>query len=300
MNGRPLRAEDPGGQAELPPAWPRLGEIAVSTLIRVGRLDAEEILAVDEQAAPLIAGARLRWLDGVAHVPHFEGDPTTLDELAASWTEWASRSGAGALRPQRPGAFALAHRMLDSASEAEDLVQEGLLRLHRALEDGERLESPRAYLSTVVTRLAIDELRSARVRRETYVGEWLPEPLVGMWRTGGRATRRPSGAARSWRSASSPPPARAILRRSSPCSPRTSRCTTSAAAGRRPLPAPCIGRRRGGADARQLDHDVRFVDAPGVMERHAATRPWVGWHFAARASFRAELRKSQGILPSPS
>jgi RNA polymerase sigma-70 factor (TIGR02957 family) len=78
----------------------------------------------------------------------------------------------------RPGAFAIAYRMLGSASEAEDLVQEGLLRLHRTLEEGERLESPRAYLSTVVTRLAIDELRSARVRRETYFGEWLPEPLL--------------------------------------------------------------------------------------------------------------------------
>lgn len=78
----------------------------------------------------------------------------------------------------RPGAFAIAYRMLGSASEAEDLVQEGLLRLHRALEEGSRLESPSAYLSTVVTRLAIDELRSARVRRETYVGEWLPEPLI--------------------------------------------------------------------------------------------------------------------------
>ncbi len=78
----------------------------------------------------------------------------------------------------RPGAFAIAYRMLGSVTEAEDLVQEGLLRLHRALEDGEPLESPRAYLSTIVTRLAIDELRSARARRETYVGEWLPEPLI--------------------------------------------------------------------------------------------------------------------------
>jgi len=78
----------------------------------------------------------------------------------------------------RPGAFAIAYRMTGSASEAEDLVQEGLLRLHRTLDAGERLESPRAYLSTVVTRLAIDQLRSARVRRETYVGEWLPEPLL--------------------------------------------------------------------------------------------------------------------------
>jgi RNA polymerase sigma-70 factor (ECF subfamily) len=78
----------------------------------------------------------------------------------------------------RPPAFAIAYRMLGSVSEAEDVVQEGLLRLHRALRDGQPLESPRAYLSTVVTRLAIDHLRSARVRRETYAGEWLPEPIV--------------------------------------------------------------------------------------------------------------------------
>jgi RNA polymerase sigma-70 factor (ECF subfamily) len=78
----------------------------------------------------------------------------------------------------RPSAFAIAYRMLGSVSEAEDMVQEGFLRLHRAREGGQRIESPRAYLSTVVSRLALDHLRSARVRRETYVGEWLPEPLV--------------------------------------------------------------------------------------------------------------------------
>ena len=78
----------------------------------------------------------------------------------------------------RPSAFAIAYRMLGSVSEAEDVVQEGFLRLHRAREGGERIESPRAYLSTVVSRLALDHLRSARVQRETYVGEWLPEPLV--------------------------------------------------------------------------------------------------------------------------
>jgi RNA polymerase sigma-70 factor (TIGR02957 family) len=78
----------------------------------------------------------------------------------------------------RPPAFAIAYRMLGSVSEAEDVVQEGLLRLHRTLESGEQIESPRAYVSTVVTRLSIDQLRAARVRRETYTGEWLPEPLV--------------------------------------------------------------------------------------------------------------------------
>jgi RNA polymerase sigma-70 factor (TIGR02957 family) len=78
----------------------------------------------------------------------------------------------------RPRAFAIAYRMLGSVSEAEDIVQEALLRLHRAVGRGERIESPPAYLATVVTRLAIDELRSARARRERYVGEWLPEPLL--------------------------------------------------------------------------------------------------------------------------
>src|SRR5215217_7503040 len=78
---------------------------------------------------------------------------------------------------RRP-AFAIADRMLGSVSEAEDVVQDGFLRLHRAREGGERIASPRAYLSTVVSRLSLDHLRSAAVRRETYVGEWLPEPLV--------------------------------------------------------------------------------------------------------------------------
>jgi RNA polymerase sigma-70 factor (ECF subfamily) len=82
------------------------------------------------------------------------------------------------LEELRPQAFAVAYRMLGSVSEAEDLVQEGLLRLHNALEAGEEIQSPRAYVATVVTRLGIDELRSARSRRETYVGEWLPEPLL--------------------------------------------------------------------------------------------------------------------------
>jgi RNA polymerase sigma-70 factor (ECF subfamily) len=78
----------------------------------------------------------------------------------------------------RPPAFAIAYRMLGSVSEAEDVVQEGFLRLHRARAGGEQIESPRAYLSTVVSRLSLDQLRSARVQREVYTGEWLPEPLV--------------------------------------------------------------------------------------------------------------------------
>jgi RNA polymerase sigma-70 factor (TIGR02957 family) len=87
-------------------------------------------------------------------------------------------SAATASEELRPGAFAVAYRMLGSVSEAEDIVQEALLRLHQTQRQGQSIESPRAYLCTVVTRLCIDHLRSARARRERYVGEWLPEPVV--------------------------------------------------------------------------------------------------------------------------
>jgi RNA polymerase sigma-70 factor (ECF subfamily) len=78
----------------------------------------------------------------------------------------------------RPLLFSIAYRMLGSVSEAEDIVQEAFLRFHRASGEEVEIESPKAYLSTVTTRLSIDHLRSARVRRERYVGEWLPEPLL--------------------------------------------------------------------------------------------------------------------------
>jgi RNA polymerase sigma-70 factor (TIGR02957 family) len=78
----------------------------------------------------------------------------------------------------RPASFAIAYRMLGSVAEAEDVVQEALLRLHQALEAGERIASPRAFVATVTTRLAINQLRSARARREDYVGAWLPEPII--------------------------------------------------------------------------------------------------------------------------
>ena len=78
----------------------------------------------------------------------------------------------------RPVAFSIAYRMLGSVAEAEDIVQEALLQLHQAIEAGEQIQSPRAFVATVSTRRAIDQLRSARVRRESYVGNWLPEPII--------------------------------------------------------------------------------------------------------------------------
>ena len=78
----------------------------------------------------------------------------------------------------RPLMFSIAYRMTGSISDAEDIVQEAFLRLTRVLRHGASIESPKAYLATATTRLAISHLRSARVRRESYVGAWLPEPLV--------------------------------------------------------------------------------------------------------------------------
>jgi RNA polymerase sigma-70 factor (ECF subfamily) len=78
----------------------------------------------------------------------------------------------------RPVAFAVAYRMLGSVAEAEDVVQEALLRVHQALDSGLQIASPHAFVTTVTTRLAINELGSARARRERYIGEWLPEPII--------------------------------------------------------------------------------------------------------------------------
>jgi RNA polymerase sigma-70 factor, ECF subfamily len=78
----------------------------------------------------------------------------------------------------RPLLFSIAYRMVGSASDAEDIVQEAFLRFHREAGRGTDIASPKAWLSTVTTRLAINHVQSARVRRERYVGTWLPEPLV--------------------------------------------------------------------------------------------------------------------------
>lgn len=72
--------------------------------------------------------------------------------------------------------FSIAYRMLGSVADAEDMVQESFIRWQQSAEDD--IRSPRAFLVTIVSRLCINHLQSARVQREEYVGQWLPEPLV--------------------------------------------------------------------------------------------------------------------------
>lgn len=80
-----------------------------------------------------------------------------------------------AFNDQRPLLFSIAYRMLGSAADAEDILQEAFLRWQ---ESGVQPESLKAYLSTIVTRLCINQLHSAKAQREEYIGPWLPEPLT--------------------------------------------------------------------------------------------------------------------------
>jgi RNA polymerase sigma-70 factor (ECF subfamily) len=78
----------------------------------------------------------------------------------------------------RPLLFSIAYGMTGSVGDAEDIVQDAFLGLTKARQAGTEIADPKAYLATAVTRLGINYLGSARVRRETYVGDWLPEPVV--------------------------------------------------------------------------------------------------------------------------
>src|SRR5215467_7115837 len=88
----------------------------------------------------------------------------------------SSENAAATFDPLRPKLIRIAYRMLGSVADAEDMVQEAFLRWLDA--DREAVREPEAYLRRVVTRLCLDHLKSARHRRETYIGPWLPEPVV--------------------------------------------------------------------------------------------------------------------------
>ena len=79
----------------------------------------------------------------------------------------------------RPLLFSIAYRMLSSVADTEDALQETWLHWHRAQEQGEEIRNAKAWLTTALSRICLDQLGSARVKREQYIGAWLPEPLAG-------------------------------------------------------------------------------------------------------------------------
>src|SRR6202161_3752114 len=91
-------------------------------------------------------------------------------------TTTTQSSSADTFQAHRSALTGLAYRMLGSRAEAEDVVQDAYLRWHAA--DHAAISEPRNYLGTVVTRLCLDRMKSAQARREIYVGQWLPEPVV--------------------------------------------------------------------------------------------------------------------------
>jgi RNA polymerase sigma-70 factor, ECF subfamily len=97
-----------------------------------------------------------------------------MGETAAGRASMKTHQRVEVFEELRPRMFGLAYRMLGSVADAEDIVQEAFLRWQNA----EDIREPAAFLTTVVTRLSLDQLKSARVRRERYVGPWLPEPLL--------------------------------------------------------------------------------------------------------------------------
>ena len=108
-------------------------------------------------------------------LPGQGSDPERDRRRVAVSTSAIDEAGQRTFEQVRPRLFGIAYRMLGSAAEAEDVVQSAWLRWQGA--DRNAVREPAAFLATTVTRLALNELDSARARREVYVGPWLPEPV---------------------------------------------------------------------------------------------------------------------------
>jgi RNA polymerase sigma-70 factor (ECF subfamily) len=131
-----------------------------------------------DQRSSLLAGLRRRNKVRVGLSAICSFHPRLQQRVSCQSTMQRGLNQDEVFHSSRPLLFSIAYRMLGSAMDAEDCVQEAYVRWHQAVASGENVQSPRTYLCTIVTRLCIDQLRSARAQRETYIGVWLPEPLV--------------------------------------------------------------------------------------------------------------------------
>src|SRR5712692_10857195 len=99
-----------------------------------------------------------------------------MEFVMLTFKDMASQSRLDVFHQHQGLLFSIAYRMLGSAADAEDMRQETFIRWQQTSEA--EIQSPRAYLVTIISRLCINHLQSARVQREEYVGQWLPEPLL--------------------------------------------------------------------------------------------------------------------------
>src|SRR5271166_964215 len=104
------------------------------------------------------------------------GGTSTCGATGGRMTATSTKDAGGVFDPLRPRLTRIAYRMLGSVADAEDVVQEAFLRWLDA--DRDAVREPEAYLRRAVTRLCLDQLKSARRKRETYIGPWLPEPVI--------------------------------------------------------------------------------------------------------------------------
>ena len=175
----------------------------------------------------------------------------------------------------RPLLFSIAYGMTGSVADAEDIVQDAFLGLTRARQAGTTIADPKAYLATAVTRLGINYLRSARVRRETYVGDWLPEPVVVPAAGRGRPSM-PSWPTRCpWRSSCCWRPSRRWSGRCSCCA-RCSGTATRMWPGSPARPRRTAGRSSPApGSASPPEGGARHRAAPGAAGGRRGTRPQV-------------------------
>jgi RNA polymerase sigma-70 factor, ECF subfamily len=130
----------------------------------------------DDRGRPWAAARHSRKMRSRPHPGAAPTDPTDAADRAGT-DDHGDDPFLAALVAERPLLVGLAYRITGSRVEAEDIVQEAWLRARRT--DGATIDNPAAWLTRVVARLALDHLRSARHRRESYVGPWLPEPVFG-------------------------------------------------------------------------------------------------------------------------
>src|ERR1041385_3004970 len=172
-----LRSSSVVARIQVATAWPCRAPQERAFRTRTSRVPWRRSSSARGMASPEVFPRNIQWTAGkVKQGPGRPGGRVTDRRPGLSYCRMHMATRDDAFTAARPLLFAIAYRMTGSVMDAEDLVQDAWLRWQEA--PAGEVRAPNAYLTTIVTRLAINHLNAARTRRETYVGPWLPEPLV--------------------------------------------------------------------------------------------------------------------------